>query len=192
MVKFEKVYNYYLCSCFRTIMKPINAQELSKSYLQFIISFFLLISTALLCIYFFFAASTFEYKILEEKVKQTELLLTKRKEINSRFDMILLRFKQLSKYTSFNAEELNNQAILLGDIQDNNTKIRDIILKEQSAASSFLLYKKMSDDVAQMAGTQDSLFTTRFQIENIKVQLESCLHTNQSAADRLRAGRFRR
>lgn len=173
-------------------MKPINAQELSKSYVQFIISFALLISTALLCLYFFFAASTFEYKILEEKVKQTDRLLTKRKEINTRFDMILLRFKQLSKYTSFNSEEMNNQAILLSDIQNSNSKIKEILTKEQLTTSSFLFYKKMSDDVTQMAGTQDSLFTTRFQIENIRVQLESCLHTNQSAANRLRAGRFRR
>ena len=173
-------------------MKPINAQELTKSYMHFIISFVLLISTALLCVYLFFAASTYEYKILEDKVKQTEQLLSKRREINTRFDIILLRFKELSKYTSINSEEMNNQAILLGDIQNSNSKIKDILKKEQSAASSFLLYKKMSDDVAQMAATQDSLFTTRFQIENIRTQLESCLHTNQSAADRLRAGRFRR
>lgn len=173
-------------------MKPINAQELTKSYMHFIISFVLLTSTALLCVYLFFAASTYEYKILEDKVKQTEQLLSKRREINTRFDIILQRFKELSKYTSINSEEMNNQAILLGDIQNSNSKIKDIIKKEQSAAGSFLLYKKMSDDVAQMAATQDSLFTTRFQIENIRTQLESCLHTNQSAADRLRAGRFRR
>lgn len=173
-------------------MKPINAQELTKSYRLFILNFILLTSFALICIYLFFSASKYEYQILEEKVKQTDQLLSKRKEINTRFDMILLKFKELSKYTSINSEELNNQAILLEDIQNNNFKIKEIIKKQQSAASSFLLYKKMSDDVTQMAGIEDSLFTTRFQIENIRTQLESCLHTNQSAADKLRAGRFRR
>lgn len=173
-------------------MKPINAQELTKSYRLFILNFILLISFALICIYLFFSASKYEYQILEDKVKQTDQLLSKRKEINTRFDMILLKFKELSKYTSINSEELNNQAILLEDIQNNNFKIKEIIKKQQSAASSFLLYKKMSDDVTQMAGIEDSLFTTRFQIENIRTQLESCLHTNQSAADKLRAGRFRR
>lgn len=173
-------------------MKPINAQELTKSYRLFILNFILLTSFALICIYLFFAASKYEYQILEDKVKQTDQLLSKRKDINTRFDMILLKFKELSRYTSINSEELNNQAILLEDIQNNNFKIKEIIKQQQSGTSSFLLYKKMSDDVTQMAGIEDSLFTTRFQIENIRTQLESCLHTNQSAADKLRAGRFRR
>lgn len=173
-------------------MKPINAQELTKSYVHFTINFVLLTLSAIFCVYLFFAASTFEYKLLEDKVKKNEQLLAKRREINTRFDVILMRFSQLSKYTSINSEEMNNQAILLGDIQNSNFKIKEIISKEQSAASSFQLYRKMSDDVAMMAGIQDSLFTTRFQIENIRTQMESCVHTNQSAATRLRAGRFRR
>lgn len=173
-------------------MKPINAQELSRSYRIFILNFILLTSFALICVYLFFASSRYEYEILEDKVKKTDQLLSKRKEINIRFDMISLRFKELSKYTSINSEELNNQAILLEDIQNNNFKIKEMIKKQQSGTSSFLLYKKMSDDVTQMAGIEDSLFTTRFQIENVRTQMESCLHTNQAAADKLRAGRFRR
>jgi DNA repair ATPase RecN len=176
----------------RSAMKPINAQELSKSYRLFVLNFIMLTAFTLVCIYFFFAASRYEYAILEDKVKQTDQLLLKRKEINTSFDMILYKFKELSRYTSINSEELNNQAILLEDIQNNNFKIKELIKKQQSAASSFLLYKKMSDDVTQMASIEDSLFNTRFQIENVRTQLESCLHTNQSAADKLRAGRFRR
>ncbi|WP_158799322.1 hypothetical protein [Pedobacter sp. L105] len=173
-------------------MKPINAQELTRSYQLFILNFVLLISFALICVYLFFIASKYEYQILEDKVKKTDQLLSKRKEINTRFDMILLKFNELSKYSSINSEELNNQAILLEDIQNNNFKIKEILKNQQPATSSFLLYKKMSDDVTQMAGIEDSLFTTKFQIENIRTQLESCLHTNQSAADKLRAGKFRR
>jgi hypothetical protein len=173
-------------------MKPINAQELTKSYVHFVLNFVLLTFSALLCIYLFFSASAFEYKILEGKVKENEKLLAKRRDINTKFDMILMRFNQLSKYTSVNSEEMNNHAILLGDIQNSNFKIKEIIKNEQSNASSFLLYKKMSDDVAQLAGIQDSLLTTHFQIENLRSQMEACVHTNQSAANRLRAGRFRR
>lgn len=171
-------------------MKPINALELNKSYRLFVLNFIVLIAFAILCMYLFFTASKYEYQILETEVKQTDQLLSKRKEINIKFDMILLRFKQLSKYTSINSQEINNQAIILEDIQNTNFKIKELVKKQQSDASSFLLYKKMSEDVGQMAAIQDSLFTTRFQIENIRSQMESCLKTNQNAADRLRAGRF--
>jgi hypothetical protein len=129
---------------------------------------------------------------LEKEVKQTDQLLAKRKDINTKFDMILLRFKQLSKYTSINSEEMNNQAIMLEDIQNTNFKIKEIIKKEKSTVSSFLLYKKMTEDVSQMAGIQDSLFTTRFQIENLKTQLDACFRTNSTAARRIRGGRFNR
>ncbi|MBB6498430.1 hypothetical protein [Pedobacter cryoconitis] len=173
-------------------MKPINALELNKSYRLFIFNFIALTVFAVLCVYLFFASSKYEYQLLEKEVKQTDQLLAKRKDINTRFDMILLRFKQLSKYTSINSEEMNNQAIMLEDIQNANFKIKEIIKKEQSPVSSFLLYKKMTDDVSQMAGIQDSLFTTRFQIENVKTQLDGCFKTNQSAAKKIRGGRFTR
>jgi len=143
-------------------------------------------------VYLFFAASRFEYELLEKEVKQTEQLLSKRKDINTKFDMILLRFKQLSKYTSINSEEMNNQAIMLEDIQNTNFKIKDIIKKEKTTVSSFLLYKKMTEDISQMAGIQDSLFTTRFQIENLKTQLDACFKTNNNAAKKIRGGRFTR
>ncbi|MBB5637646.1 ABC-type sugar transport system permease subunit [Pedobacter cryoconitis] len=173
-------------------MKPINAQELNKSYRLFILNFIFLTIFAVLCVYLFFAASRFEYQLLEKEVKQTDQLLAKRKDINTKFDMILLRFKQLSKYTSINSEEMNNQAIMLEDIQNTNFKIKEVIKKEKSAVSSFLLYKKMTDDVSQMAAIQDSLFTTRFQIDNLKTQLDNCFKTNSNAAKKIRGGRFNR
>ncbi|AMP97450.1 hypothetical protein AY601_0495 [Pedobacter cryoconitis] len=173
-------------------MKPINAQELNKSYRLFIFNFISVTIFAVICVYLFFAASRFEYELLEKEVKQTEQLLSKRKDINTKFDMILLRFKELSKYTSINSEEMNNQAIMLEDIQNTNFKIKDIIKKEKTTVSSFLLYKKMTEDISQMAGIQDSLFTTRFQIENVKTQLDACFQTNNNAAKKIRGGRFTR
>ncbi|PYF75491.1 type VI secretion system TssO [Pedobacter nutrimenti] len=171
-------------------MKPINAKELSRSYWLFVLNFMMLTAAAIFSIYLFFAASKHEYRLLEKEVKQTDQLLSKRREINDKFDVILLRFSQLSKYTSFNSEEMNNQAILLEDIQNANFKIKDLVKKESSETGSFLLYKKMTDDVAKMAGIQDSLFNTRFQIENVRTQLQSCLKTNQTAVGKLKAGRF--
>lgn len=173
-------------------MKPINAQELSKSYRIFVLNFVVLVAFAIICVYLFFAASRYEYEILEHEVKQTDQLLSRRREINLNFDIILDRFKQLSKYTPINSQERNNQAILLEDIQNTNYKIKEIIKKQEINTSSFLLYKKMTDDVAQLAGIQDSLFSTKFQIENLRVQLESCLRTNQSAVNKLKGGRFTR
>jgi hypothetical protein len=70
--------------------------------------------------------------------------------------------------------------------------IKDIIKQEQPGTSSFLLYKKMTDDVTQMAGIQDSLFNTRVQLESIKTQLGSCLRVNHSAEKELSLGLFRR
>lgn len=173
-------------------MKPINAQELNKSYRIFVLNFVILTVFSILCVYLFFVSSKFEYRLLEKEVKQTDQLLSKRKEINTNFDVILLRIKQLSKYTDINSTEMNNQAILLEDIQNANFKIREVIKTEKEDQPSFLLYKKMTDDVAQMAGIQDSLFTTKFQIGNIKSQLSSCFKTNSEAANRIRNGKFRR
>jgi len=169
-------------------MKPINAQELRKSYQLFILNFSILIAFAILSIFLFFTASKYEYDILVKAVKQTDQLLAKRKEINTNFDVILMRFKQLSKYTAINSEEMNNQAILLEDIQNANFRIKDLIKKESSTESSFLLYKKMTEDVAQMAGIQDSLFSTKFQIENIRAQWESCNKTNKTAIQKIKSG----
>jgi hypothetical protein len=172
-------------------MKPIKSQELSRSYRLFVLNFILLTSFAILCVYLFFVSSKFEYQLLEKEVKQTDMLLAKRKEINTNFDMILQRFQQLSKYTSIGSAEMNNQAIMLEDIQNKNFRIREIIKEQKSDASSFQLYKKMTDDIAQMAGIQDSLFGTKFQIANLKSQLESCLRTNQAATKKLKSGIFK-
>ncbi|EDM34690.1 hypothetical protein PBAL39_14074 [Pedobacter sp. BAL39] len=173
-------------------MKPINAEELRKSYQLFVLNFIALTAFAIFCVYLFFAASRREYALLEREVKQTDQLFLTRKNINMKFDLILLRFNQLSKYTSMNASEINNQAILLEDIQNTNFKIKELIKKQPRDVSSFELYRKMTDDVAQMAGIQDSLFTTRFQIENVRTQLQSCFDLNQSAARRLSRGIFSR
>lgn len=173
-------------------MKPINAKELNKSYKVFSLNFVALSAFSILCVYLFFASQQYDYNLLADNVSQSQQLLAKRKEINTQFDLILLRFNQLSRFTSANSEEMNNQSAMIEDIQNANFKIKDIIKQQQSTASSFLLYKKMTDDVAQMAGIQDSLFTTRFQIESTKTQLESCLKVNHSASAALSGGLFKR
>jgi DNA repair ATPase RecN len=173
-------------------MKPINAKELNRSYVLFSVNFIVLATFSIFCLYLFFAAQSYEYNLLRDEANQAEQLLSKRKDVNNQFDLILSRFNELSKFSSINAEEMDNQASMLEDIQNANFKIKDILKQQQSDMSSFKLYKKMTDDVTQMSGIQDSLFNTRFQLESIKTQLGSCLKVNHSAENKLSFGTFRR
>lgn len=173
-------------------MKPINAIELKRAYQLFSLNFIILLACSLICLCLFFSARNYEYHLLEQQADQSTQLLSKRKDINTQLDLILLRFNQLSKFNSITSEEMDNQVNMLEDIQNANAKIKDIIKDQQSNASSFLLYKKMTDDVEQMAGIQDSLSNTRFQIESIKAQLESCVKTSRSAENKLSNGNFGR
>lgn len=173
-------------------MKPINALEIKKSYTRFILHFIFLSLFSIFCIYLFFAASDHEYTLLDQKVKESEKLSSLRKEINTNFDLILLRFKELSRYRSYNANELSKQAILLEDIQNANYKIKDLIAKKPAPSLSFDLYEKLNNNVGAMANLQDSLFTSRYSIESYRDQLENCLKANRTAASRIRSGRFGR
>ncbi len=125
---------------------------------------------------------------MDIKVKESERLMSIRSDINADFDLIMLRMQQLTDYTKMNANELNNQSLLLDDIQKANQKIRGRIMQNKNKLASFDLYQKMSDDIAVAASIKDSLFTSRFQIESLRSQLNSCNKTNRSAANRLRGG----
>lgn len=173
-------------------MKPINSNELKRSYLVFSVNFGILIIFSIGCLYFFFATEQYEYHLIKDRVTQTEQLLAKRKEMNLQFDLILSGFNNLSRFSAVGSEEMDNQVIMLENIQDANFKIRDILKQAPADGASFMLYKKMTDDVTQMAGIQDSLFTTRFQLESIKSQLGNCLKINHSASSKLSLGIFRR
>ncbi|MCX2478060.1 hypothetical protein OQY15_03095 [Pedobacter sp. MC2016-15] len=78
----------------------------------------------------------------------------------------------------------------MGDIQNINFRIKDILKLYPSDAASFQLYQKMTDDITQMAAVQDSLNATKFQIENIRNQLETCLNANHRVEGKLKAGIF--
>lgn len=173
-------------------MKPINASEIRRSYRLFILNFLLLTICAILCIYLFFAASDKEYALLETKVAESEKLISLRKEINIKFDLILMRFKELSKFRTYNADELSKQAILLGDITDANAKLKELIAKKTEESPSFALYERLNNDVGAMALQQDSLSESRFRIESYREQLNDCARINKAAADKIRYGRFKR
>ncbi|GGI27603.1 hypothetical protein GCM10008119_28470 [Pedobacter mendelii] len=138
----------------------------------------------------FFVASDYEYALLDKKVKETEKLSFLRKEINTNFDLVLLRFKELSKYRSYNSDELSKQGILLEDIQSANYKIKDLIDKKPKASLSFDLYEKLNNNIGAMANLQDSLFTSRYSIESYRDQLNDCLRVNRSAVKKIRGGRY--
>ncbi len=173
-------------------MKPINAIEIKQAYTKFIINFVILTSFSIFSIFLFFAASDYEYSIFQEKVEETEKLSLLRKEINTNFDIILLRFRELSRYRSYNADELSKQSILLEDIQNTNYKINNLLNSKPYESPSFNLYKKLNNNVASMANLQDSLFTSRYSIESYRDQLNDCLRANKNAVARIRLGRFGR
>ncbi|WP_129715018.1 type VI secretion system TssO [Pedobacter sp. SYP-B3415] len=170
-------------------MKPINAYELKKSYQVFVLNFVFLLLFAVLCVYFYFKTSAHEYDLLSAKVKETEKLISLRKEINKNFDIALLRFRELSTFTVTNSEEMNRQAVMLTDIRDANVKIKSLVKENREPTPSFMLYDKLSDNVATMAGIQDSLSITGYQIETLKDQLKSCLKNNRAAEIKINRGR---
>ncbi|MCZ4223967.1 hypothetical protein [Pedobacter rhodius] len=173
-------------------MKPINAVEIRNSFTKFILNFVFLTAFSILCIFLFFAASDYEYALLDKKVKETEKLSSLRKDINTNFDRILVNFKELAIYRSYNAEELSKQGILLEDIQAANYKIKDLISKKPAPSVSFELYEKLNNNVGVMANLQDSLFTSRYNIQSYKEQLDDCLRATRSAASRIRNGSYGR
>jgi chromosome segregation ATPase len=127
--------------------------------------------------------------LLNKKVRESDKLIAIRADINNNFDIILQRMQQLSQYTKMNSEELNNQNILLNDIQESNQKIQAELQQNPIHLKSFDLYKKLSDNISTAATIKDSLFTTRFQIESLRSQLESCNKTNTTAVNKIK-GRF--
>jgi hypothetical protein len=172
-------------------MKPVNSSDLRNAYVRFILYFIALVAFSILVLYFFFVTSNREVTMLNERVKQSDNLIAVRSDINNNFDIILQRMQQLSQYTKMNAEEMNNQTLLLNDIQESNLKIQDKLHQNPVGLKSFELYKKLSDNISTAANVKDSLYTTRFQIESLRSQLESCNRTNRSAVNRIR-GRFGR
>jgi hypothetical protein len=172
-------------------MKPVNSSDLRNAYIRFILYFAALVAFSILTLYFFFLTSNREVTMLNERVKQSDNLVAIRSDINNNFDIILQRMQQLSQYTKMNAEEMNNQTLLLNDIQESNLKIQDKLHQNPVPLKSFELYKKLSDNISTVANVKDSLYTTRFQIESLRSQLESCNRTNRSAVNRIK-GRFGR
>lgn len=167
-------------------MKPINDGDLKRAYITFFLYFFGLLCFSILIVFFFFVTANHEVVVLNKRAKESEKLIALRNDINNNFDIILQRMQQLSQYAKMNADEMNNQSLLLNDIQDANQKIQASLQQNTVQTKSFDLYKKLSDDISIAASIKDSLFTTRFQIESLRQQLQSCNNTNTSAINRLR------
>ncbi|WP_158825829.1 type VI secretion system TssO [Mucilaginibacter lacusdianchii] len=167
-------------------MKPINSRDLQRAYLNFIFYFVGLLIFSVVVVYFFFLTSNREVAMLNNRVKESEKLISVRNDINNNFDIILLRLSQLSQYTKINSTELNNQSVLLNDIQESNLKIQALLQQNTLPLKSFDLYKKLSDNISTVASIKDSLFTTRYQIESLRRQLQNCNRTNNTAVNTLR------
>ena len=166
-------------------MKPVNINDLNLAYRKFIMYLVALLGFTIIVVYFFFITANRELVLLNARVKKNDQLIALRTDINNSFELILLRMQQLSQYSKMNSQELNNQTILLNDIQESNQHIKERLQSNPYPLKSFELYKKMSNDIETIASIKDSLFTTRFQIESLRSQLESCNRTNKSAIHQL-------
>jgi len=144
-----------------------------------------LLSFAILIVYFFFATAGRELDLLNARVKKTDQLIALRTDINNSFELILLRMQQLSQYAQINSQELGNQSQLLNDIQESNQHIQERLQSNPYPLKSFELYKKLSDDIETIATVKDSLFTTRYQIESLRSQLDACSRVNKTAINEL-------
>ncbi len=173
-------------------MKPVNITELKRAYFIFSLHFMLLIAFSLLCLYFFFAGSSAEYRMLQERSDRIARAFSIREDVNKEFDIIQFKFGELSRYQTFSAEEMDDQLSTLESIRAANIRNRALIAELDPKSNSCRLYKKLSDDMAMMVDSQDSLFNTRFQIESLRTQLESCMKTHQLAAEKLNGDLFRR
>lgn len=172
-------------------MKPVNNNDLRRSYINFILYFAAAITFSILIVFFFFVTTNREGVLLNERVKESDKLVSARNDINNNFDIILQRMQQLSQFAKMSSEELNNQSLLLNDIQEANLKIQARLQESNAHLKSFELYKKLSDNISVAAGIKDSLQTTRFQIESLRSQLASCNRTNTTAVNKIK-GRFGR
>lgn len=166
-------------------MKPINNSDLNRAYRKFIMYLVTLLTFAITIVYFFFATSGRELLLLNARVKKTDQLIALRSDINNSFEVILLKMQQLTQYAKMNSQELSNQTQLLNDIQESNQHIQERLQSNPYPLKSFELYKKLSNDIETIASIKDSLFTTRFQIESLRSQLESCGHVNKTAINQL-------
>lgn len=162
-------------------MKPVNSQDLNRAYRKFFLLFALLLAFSITGVYFFFITSDQEVSLLNAKVKESDQMVAIRADINNDFELIMERMQQLSNYTTMSSVELNNQTILLRDIQEANQRIQNRIQQSPFQLKSFELYQKLSNNINIAATIKDSLFTTRFQIESVRAQLESCNKVNKTA-----------
>src|ERR1700744_2847350 len=155
-------------------MKPVNDRDLKRAYVTFLLYFATLLLFSILMVFFYFTTSNHEVAVLNDRIKETEKLITVRNEINNNFEIIIQRMQQLTEFNKMSPNEMNNESLLLNDIQDANQKIQARLQENQVPLKSFQLYKKLSDDISIAASIKDSLFTTRFQIESLRSQLTSC------------------
>ncbi|WP_291911123.1 type VI secretion system TssO [Chitinophaga sp. CB10] len=168
-------------------MKPINLQELNRSYFKFIIHFVILILFVLMGVACFFFTGRHELRLLGEQSRTYDQLTYYREEVTSRFDNVLLKLRSLSQYVNADAQELSNQALLINGVQSDNNRVRGLLdeRRQLTVAPSYELYGKMTRNVMVLASLKDSLSQTRFQMESLREQLEACDHSTKKAMKKL-------
>mgnify|MGYP003424316334 FL=1 len=175
-------------------MKPLNSKEIYLSFFVFLLYFSLLLCFTLGGVYFYFLASFKEYSLLKKKSDDIESLMANRLGIIADFTLINQRFTDLGEQNSGHANQIAQRRILQMEIANSSSAIQKRMLRlgAQEDRPSLRLYERLNTDVKAIAKLQDSLFTTKNQIESKRLQLSNCLESNKKAVDNFRKVNFRR
>ena len=166
-------------------MKPINAHELNKAYLGFILHFLWLLLFIIFCTIGYFVTNRQELQLLSHSARQYDQLKFTREEVTGDFDQILGHLQSLSQYVRANPEEYSNQEVLMNAVEAGTQHVRGLLETDSLGGPSLDLYRKMTGHVSLLSTMKDSLSQTRFEIESLRAQLGACGKTNQDAAREL-------
>lgn len=173
-------------------MKPLNFESLRKAYLVLVAHFSLLVALSLLCLFFYFHTKAIDYRLIGQQFEHLRRQETIRREIDAEMEKVQEKFNWLSQFRKLSPEEMDDQYNTLASVRESNARVRHLLEGMDPKSNSYRLYWKLTNELSTLTGTQDSLFSTRFQIASIKEQLAACLRTHRLAEEKLSKGIFKK
>lgn len=170
------------------MMKPLNIITLKSSYKNFVIHFSLLILFSIICVFFYYQTKNADFILINKRLELVNKNEEARKGVDAELQVVRAKLTSISRAHFTNFEDLDNQYITLALVKEKVNKIGELIENMDTKTLRYGMYKRLSGDLTPMIVTQDSLFTTRFEIQSIKEQLDACLRTYNTAKSKLRGG----
>jgi hypothetical protein len=169
-------------------MKPLNIITLKSSYMSFLTHFSLLILFTIICIFFYYQAKNVDFLLINKRLELINKQEEARKEVDAELLMIRAKLASISRTHSTDYDDLDNQYVALALVKEKSSKISKLLGNMDTNTLRYGMYQRLSEDLTPMVVMQDSLFTTRFEIQSIKDQLDVCLRTYNVAKSKLRGG----